>query len=187
MHKGHCFVNASTPAERIFLPKPKSVLDELPAESTDIESDDIIQRYSKRPKKFQTFILADYVSKVDGSYPKGNKLPEKVEEKNDDDNNKSNTSDENEECLEDENGAEDSHSSDLLYKAKNGTRYKTGKVPKIIRYVRDNKKKDLESYGREQVLLFILWRNEQKDLLSSFDTFEAHYNSLKTSVESKKQ
>ena len=34
-------------------------------------------------------------------------------------------------------------------------------------------------------MLFIPWRNNQKDLLASFDTFEAHYNSLKTSVESK--
>ena len=136
------FINTSTPEERIFLLKRKSVLDELPAESTAVESDNIIQRYSKRPKKLQNFCLVDYVSKVDVIYPKGNKLPEKVEEKNDDDNNESNSSDENEDSLGDENGAEDSHSSDLLYKAKNGTRYKKRTVPKIIRYVRYNKKKE---------------------------------------------
>ena len=34
-------------------------------------------------------------------------------------------------------------------------------------------------------MLFTPWRNEQKDLLGSFDTFEANYNSLKTSLESK--
>ena len=34
-------------------------------------------------------------------------------------------------------------------------------------------------------MLFIPWRNEQKDLLSPFDTFEAHYNFLKTSIDSK--
>ena len=37
-------------------------------------------------------------------------------EKNDDDTDKSSSSNENEDSLEDENGAEDSHSSDLLYK-----------------------------------------------------------------------
>ena len=26
------------------------------------------------------------------------------------------------------------------------------------------------------------WRNKQKDLLSSFDTYEAHYNSVQTSL-----
>ena len=105
-----------------------------------------------------------------------------MEEKNDDDNNESSSSDENEDSLEDENGSEDSHSSDLLYKAKNGTKYKK-KVSKIIRYVRYSKKKDLDNYCREQLMLFIPW--QQKDLLASFDTFEAHYNSLKTSIESK--
>ena len=34
-------------------------------------------------------------------------------------------------------------------------------------------------------MFFIPWRNEQKDLLASFDTFEAYYKSLKTSIESK--
>ena len=170
------FINTSTPEERIFLLKPKSVLDELPAESTDVESDNIIQRYSN---------LADYVSKVDVIYPKGNELPETVEENNDDDNNESSSNDENEDNLEDENGAEDRHSSVLLYTAKNGTIYKKRKVPKIIRYVRYNKKKDLENYCREQLMLFIPWRNEQKDLLASFDIFEAHYNALKTSTGSK--
>ena len=30
------------------------------------------------------------------------------------------------------------------------------------------------------------WRNEEKDLISCFNTFESHYNSLKTSTESKR-
>ena len=42
--------------------------------------------------------------------------------------------------LEYENDAEDSQNSDLIYKAKTGTRYKKRKVPRIIRYVRYNKK-----------------------------------------------
>ena len=33
-------------------------------------------------------------------------------------------------------------------------------------------------------MLFTPWQNEQNDILGSFDTFEAHYNSLKTSLES---
>ena len=65
MHKGHFFINTSTQEERIFLLKPKLVLNELPAESTDIESGNIMQRYSKRPKQLRKFCLADYISKVD--------------------------------------------------------------------------------------------------------------------------
>ena len=69
------YINTCASRERVFLLKPKSVLDELPAESTNIESDNIVQRYSKRPRQLQRFCLADYVSKIDVVYPKGNKLP----------------------------------------------------------------------------------------------------------------
>ena len=172
------FVNTSVPEERIFLLKPKAALDELPAESTDVESDNVIQRYSKRPKQLSKFCLADYVSKVVIIYPKGNKVPEKVNDKNDDDRCDSSSSNESEDSLDDDN----SLGSDLLYKTKNGTKYKKRKVPRIIRYVKYNKKKDPENYFREQLMLFVPWRNEQKDLLGSFDTYEAHYNSVQTSL-----
>ena len=179
------FINTSTTAERVFLLKPKSVFDELPAESTDIESSNIIQRYSKRPKQLSKFCLADYVSKVDVIYPKGDKLPEKFEEKNEDEIDESSSSDENENCLQDENNANDSHTSVLLYEAKNGTKYKKRKVPRIIRYVRYNKKIDSENYYRERPMLFIPWQNEEKDLISCFETFEAHYKALKHQLNQK--
>ena len=172
------FVNTSVPEERIFLLKPKAALDELPAESTDVESDNVIQRYSKRPKQLSKYCLADYVSKVYIIYPKGNKVPEKVNDKNDDDQGDSSSSNESEDSLDDDN----SQGSDLLYKTKNGIKYKKRKVPRIIRYVKYNKKKDPENYFREQLMLFVPWRNEQKDLLGSFDTYEAHYNSVQTSL-----
>ena len=70
----------------------------------------------------------------------------------------------------------------MLYKTKNGTKYKKRKVPRIIRYVKYNKKKDPEYYFREQLIFFVPWRNEHKDLLGSFDTYEAHYNSVQMSL-----
>ena len=71
-------------------------------------------------------------------------------------------------------------------KQKNGTKYKKRKVPRIIRYVKYNKKKDPENYFREQLMLFVPWRNEQIDLLGYFETFGAHYNSVKTSLIAKR-
>ena len=128
MHLTKCtrdivFINTSTTAERVFLLKPKSVLNELPADSTDIEASNIIQRYSKRPKQLSKFCLADYVSKVDVIYPKGDKLFEKLEEKNDDEIDESSSSDENENPFHDENDANDRRTSDILYEIKNGTKY----------------------------------------------------------------
>ena len=179
------FVNTSTPEERVFLLKPKSSLDDLPAESTDIESDNIIQRYSKRPRQLQKLCLADYVSKVDVIYPKENKLPTEMEVKNDDDISENSSSEENDDIQEGANIAHDPISSDFLFKAKTGTVYKGRKVPKVIRYVRYNKKKYPENYFREKLMLFMPWRNEAKDLLGTFDTYEAHYKSLKTLLEAK--
>ena len=76
--------------------------------------------------------------------------------------------------------------SDLIHIAKNGTKYKYRKVPKVIRYVRYNQTKDPENYYREQLMLFMPWRNEQKDLLGSFGTYRAHYNTMKESLEIKR-
>ena len=179
------FVNTSMPEERVFLLKPKSSLDDLPAESTDIESDNIIQRYSKRPRQLQKLCLADYVSKVDVIYPKEDKLPSEMEVKNDDDVSENSSSDENDDIQEGANLVKDPIGSDFLFKAKSGTVYKSRKVPKVIRYVRYNKKKDPENYFREKLMLFMPWRNEAKDLLSTFDTYKAHYDSMKTSLEAK--
>ena len=112
-------------------------------------------------------------------------MPEKFEEENEDETDESSSSDENENCLQDENDANDSHTSVLLYETKNGTNYKKREVARIIRYVRYNKESDSENYYRERLMLFIPWRNEEKDLISGFETFEAHYKALKTSIELK--
>ena len=176
------FINTSIPEERIFLLKPKAALDELPAESTDVESENVIQRYSKRPRQLGKLCLADYVSKVDVTYPKGSKFSEKVDDTNDDDSFVNSSGDESDDSFDDNN----SQSSDLLFEAKNGTKYKKRKVPRIIRYVRYNRKRDPENYFREQLMLFVPWRNEQKDLIGSFGTYEARYNSVQTSLVSKR-
>ena len=57
---------------------------------------------------------------MDIIYPKGNKVPEKVNDKNDDDQGDSSSSNESEDSLDDDN----SQGSDLLYKSKNGIKYK---------------------------------------------------------------
>lgn len=176
------FINTSTPEERVFLLKPKSILDELPADSKDIESDSIIQRYSKRPKALQKLCLADYVSKVDVVYPKGNKLPDRTEAKNDDSGRESESSDETEDS-DVEKFDDVNPKSDILYKSKNGAKYKYRTVPRVIRYVKYNRTKDPENYHREQLMLFMPWRNEQKDLLGPFQTYTAHHHSIKASLE----
>ena len=166
--RGVVYINTCTPAERVFLLKPKSILDELPAETTNNESDDIVQRYSKRPRQLQRFCLADYVSKVNVSYPKGNKLPDNVDDKNDEGISDGSLSDENEDSEDGETSENENSVPGLIHKAKNGTKYKYRNVRRVIRYIRYNLKKDKENHYREQLMLFMPWWNEQKRLAGSF-------------------
>ena len=75
-----------------------------------------------------------------------------------------------------------------MFEAKNRTIYKKRKLPRIIRYVKYNIKRDRENNFREQLILFVPWRNEQNDLMGSFGTYmhEARFNSVQTSMMSKR-
>jgi hypothetical protein len=60
------FINTGKPCERILMLKPKSALQQMPSESTDIfEANALISRYEKRPPLLENFCLADYCSWFD--------------------------------------------------------------------------------------------------------------------------
>ena len=48
------FINTNAPEDRVCLLKPIEVLDEMDDNSEDIESNNIIKRYSNRPKALET-------------------------------------------------------------------------------------------------------------------------------------
>ena len=113
--------------------------------------------------------MVDYVSTVDIIYPKENRLPEQSEDTNVDNVYSRDTSDENDE--DDIEGIESKHlGSDLLHIAKNGTKYKHRRNPRIIRHVRYDIKKDPENYYRERLMLFMPLKNKAKGLLDSYET-----------------
>ena len=59
--------------------------------------------------------------------------------------------------------------------------------PKIIRSVRFNKNKDPENYCREQLMLYTPWRNENKDLLKDFETYQERFEKLQDVIDEKRQ
>jgi len=132
------FINTSQQAEWTFLLKQKEALEELPANSTDIETDNIIKRYSKRPKVLEQMCLADYVSQLEFFFPKRTKKPPEI---NDDDLAISESED------DDDNSDLSGHWTKI--KMKNGLVIKRRKVQKVIRYVRYNVKTDSEHHYRE--------------------------------------
>ena len=70
MHRKQCirefqFINTSHPEERTFLLKAMDKLQELPDNSEDIESDNLIKRYQRRPKQLEELCLADFAAWYD--------------------------------------------------------------------------------------------------------------------------
>ena len=58
--------------------------------------------------------------------------------------------------------------------------------PKILRYVNYNQKVDSENYYREQIMLFFPWRNEEKDLLKNYETYQDHFKNICEKIQLKK-
>ena len=183
------FVPTAPHIERTFLLKSKRELETMPKNSTDIEADNAVKRYARRHEALDNFCLADFISKVVSV----TKIPPK------DSNNGSQVTVENEtQCnshdvtVEDEND-EERHVKDRenMSKLRHSITVGNHRVvlrtkPKILRYVNYNQKVDSENYYREQIMLFCPWRNEEKDLLKNYKTYQDYFETIRESIQLKK-
>ena len=170
------FINTTIPDERTFLLKPNDQLQDLPDSSNDIESDNIIKRYQRRPCKLENVCLADFVAwynctrersnaqKQTKCVPADNFLPENDFETDDEQN--------------DTESNENVNFGQVELHLRGGYKLVKRSVPKIIRSVRYNRNKDPENYCREQLMLYMPWRNEEEDLIYGCKTFEEKYEQL---------
>ena len=160
---------------------------ELPDNSTDIESDNIITRYQRRPRKLEELCLANFVAWFNC-----------VKDKHSDDSSTSfNTTETSDDFLletnltdnvDDDPPAENNAIEDTTeYKIKGGMKLVKRKRAKIIRSVRFNKEKEPQNYYREQLMLNTPWRNEQKDLIKDCPTYQERYQQVELIVNSNKE
>ena len=153
------FVNTSNPDERTFLLKRMDRIKELPDNSIDIESDNVIKRYMRRPKKLENICLADFVawyncktesneqSHLNGSLSSADDyLPEKVIDDN----------------LDDDVSHLQQTSEKDEYEMKGGITLVKRQKPRIICSVRFNKKKDPENYCRANNALHCLEKRNHR-------------------------
>lgn len=144
----------------------------MPENSTDIQSDNALKRYKRRPRVLRNCCLADFVCQYNVVFPKKCKqqnseqefLPENEQNESDD------------EVMTSNDTSEEMSISDEEIPMADGTILKKRNQPKVLRYVRYNKDQDPENYFREQLMLFYPWRKEKEDLLGAFDNYENHYN-----------
>lgn len=172
------FINTAPVDERVVLLKPRHVLEGLKESSTDIEAGNIIRLYQQRPKALEGICLADFVAWFQVKYHK-----ESI---------KQNTSEELP-----ENEPEDEISEDAIsvitdscefaqsYMFRNGTEIIKRKKPMVLRWVHFDIETDSEKHYRELLMLFTPWRKEEKDLMNTFQSFEARYKSCEIQIQEK--
>ena len=180
------FVSTNPQSERTFLLKARKELEALPSNSTEIEADNVIKRYSRRHEALEGYCLADFISKVVSVSNMRSKERQTFACSNADD---SCSDDDYEDNDDEKNVAQDTvHLSRSRYSIVNGDfRIIVRAKPKILRYVNYNKKVDSENYYREQLMLFYPWRNEDRDLLNGHKTYQEHFNIVKEQMQSKKK
>ena len=177
------FLATAPKSERTFLLKGKKELEALPEDSTEIDADNVIKRYSRRHEALESYCLADFVSKVVSVSPV---LKEAQVHDSDGDGYHSNDiEDESDQNGIPSQGAE--NASRLRYTVTKGNfRIVLRKKPKIIRSVHYSEKVDSINYYREQLMLFRSWRNEEKDLLGGYESFQDHYKAIEKDILMKK-
>ena len=173
------FISTCEKNDRVFLAKKDHLLRNLEPESQDIHQESNIDKYKNRPKQLEHLCLADYVSLLDISYIYSYKESddnESVNEESSDDEKKENNIITNELTT---------ILKTLPIKLSKNKILKLRKQRKVIRFVNYKYKIDSINYCREKLLLYIPWRNEEKDLFHDTNNYIEAYNKLQKEIEEK--
>lgn len=159
------FINTGPSDSRQRMLKSNAELLLLPPESEDIMKVGPIERYSKRPKELEKVCLAEYIAYYTF---KGKKIVKTEDDENDDENNDENDDenvDENDKKHDDENDDKKVNILPRKIEMNIGTLTRRT-VPKILRFVKYDIHKDRSNFFREQVMLYLPWRNEHENIES---------------------
>ncbi|XP_070184330.1 uncharacterized protein [Littorina saxatilis] len=172
------FVNTSPPCQRVGLLKNSTMLEAMKDEDTDVTLTSLIDRYSERPKELENICLADFATSYDvrkaGSSSRTGKNTKKKEQD-------FLPEGEYEEDATDNIWNNDS-SSGHLYKLPDGKVLHHRRKPKVLRCVRFSLESDSENHYREKLMLYIPWRNEDKDIIGGCGTYHERFEQMKETV-----
>ena len=167
------FVNTGPKEERVGMLKKFEALEQMKDDETDITYLSKIERYAKRPEQLKHICLAEFATgydiKTNPRKPKSSKndnvaLENEYEEDMTDNLWKENPSSGNEFKLSD---------GKILYK-----RTKS----KILRSVGYSLLSDSENFYREQLMLYIPWEDDEKNILGDCQTYKERYEQLKDDI-----
>jgi len=139
------FINTALPEERVYILKPQEELDELEDDSTEIRCKNLLDHYVLRPEELEDTCLAEFASMFERTVaPPRTTVNERK------------------------------NRTQTFKLKKNGGFVRKRTTPKIIRYRHYGKKEDFQNYCREQLMLFVPWRDEKEDLLDIDHAKTAH-------------
>ena len=163
-------LNTAPPHERVRLLKSCHELEELADEDTNIDSSNILRRYSTRQADLEQTCLAEWAAWYDCSTSK----PTEASDIIDVDGTPIETN-----TQHDEDNCED---VPLLQSCEMDEPRKRRKRARIIRCPWFNVTQAPEKHYRELVMLFIPWRNEEVDVLGGHSTYHEHYLEKKDAI-----
>ncbi|CAD6216212.1 GSCOCG00011290001-RA-CDS [Cotesia congregata] len=135
------FINTNDPENRIQVVKSKRDLEKLPLNSTDIYVKSTLDHYISRPHELENICLASFVTWYNYStkeYHEKNKI-----------------------CSDEEDDNDDLIDNSVSLKLIDNSGFvRKRKKSKIIRFINYNEQVDKDNFIRENVMLFVPWRNE---------------------------
>ena len=168
------YVDTKQPNERTSLIKSQTLLKELPSSSCDVEMDSILKRYKRRPKIMDNLCYADFATWYDlcpgrkklTNIPQIEDLPE-IDYEHD-------KEDELEPC-----GSE-FYESTVTFPC--GTRVRKRSRQKVMYTHITSINHDREDHFRQKLMLYTPWRDEVKDLLNVYSTYEQSFYAQKNEL-----
>ncbi|CAF4704910.1 unnamed protein product, partial [Rotaria socialis] len=155
------FINTNRPENRISMLRSDEILQKLEPDSSDTFVEGLIDMYTNRPDEMKNVCLADFASLYNVSKKKADNA--QITENSDGEDVIDNAIDE----------------KTIALKMKNGKGWiKNRKKKKTIRCRNFKLHQDPENYYREQLVLFLLWSNEEENLINinHEETFELYKN-----------
>lgn len=159
------FFDTNPADQRTVLLKSFTALKELPSYSTNVESDNILNRYKRRPREIIQYCYADFVSWFDTTFEKCKKSNTCFDTENE-------LPEDEYTCeLEDDILGMEEEDSDVvqenlscereIFEFKDGTVMRKRKKQKVIRYHNISLNENKEGHYRQMIMLVTKWRNEK--------------------------
>ena len=170
------FVDTRKPDDRTSLIKPLSQLKDLPGNSSDVEMDNILKRYKRRSYSMEMMCYADFASWYDLCKGHAKKIP--VEDMTEE-----LPEIEYEYDHDDDMDSQDVVSDGTVTRFPCGTCVRKRCKQKVIYTHITPLNQDREEHFREKIMLYTHWRNDERDLISQYGTFEESFSAKKVEID----